>query len=280
MGDIASYRLVYFQPDPEDGERVCVGLLFSSRDGVELLSYPDSPRLRCLAPQIDSDLVGIYLEDLKNRIQQYPDQTPEFLASYSPQLAVSEARKVRWPLTDKSRLYLMRRFLAVVGGPIGSGESVRSEKPPDQIKEHLRQLIFSSQIEAEALRENATPSWVFGTKITRSIRSVAFGLRKKNGVVLIDGVDLSVKDKQSVAARVGKVAYIFFQYERVRQMGFADRQVLQRVGVILNGATNPGPDYKDSHDFAVQEFSEAADLTVDASSPKDLQEFQTLLSSQ
>jgi hypothetical protein len=278
MGDIASYRLVYFQPDAEDGERVSVALLFNTPDGIEILSYPDSPRLRCLAPQVDPYLVRIYLEDLKQQFQRSPSQVDSVVSMQSPHLAISDARKVTWPLSDKSRLYLMKRFLGVEVPRLTNDGDLKAEKALDQVKEHLRQLIYSAKIQSEELRENATPAWVFGQRIGRKIKSVAFGLRKEEGVVLIDGVDLSVSNKQAVAARVGKVAYAFFQYERVRQMGFADRRVFQRVGVILNGAINPGPDYKDSHDFALQEFSDSADLTIDASSTEDVQKFRKLLS--
>src|SRR5690349_5337781 len=110
---LATYRLVYFQPDPEDGERVCVALLFTVHGEVELLAYPDFPRLRCLAPHVDSELVQVYLDDLTSHLKWKSSDIDLILRRQSPQLVTSEVRKCSWPLSNESRLYLMRRFLGV-----------------------------------------------------------------------------------------------------------------------------------------------------------------------
>lgn len=272
----ASYRLLYYQPKPEDGERICIALLFYFKQDIDVLYYADFPRLRCIAPQVDPELIQIYLDDLTANAKKNPSQINDALRRHTPHIIASPERKSIWPLSNEFRLHLMKRFLGLKG-KMPKVLEISSETKEDQVKEHLREIMHRANISDDKLKENVTPKWVFGEKIRRHIKTIAFGVRNESGVILIDGVDLSVKSKQAVAARVGKVAYAFFQYDRVRQLGFADRQVFKRVGVILNGAAEQGPDYRDSHDFALAEFRDTADETIDATSPMDLQKLEGIL---
>lgn len=276
MGDnqVASYRLVYFQPDPEDGERVCVALLFTAERDVELLYDSSFPKLRCLAPRIDSDLVHIYLDDLKSSSKRNPSEIESLLRRQSSQLVTSEVRKCVWPLTDKSRFYFMKRFL---GAESHLAEKIEHSRPQkvDTAKENLRALLQSARVRPEELRENAKSQWVLGTDI-RQIKSVAFALKRDNEVILIDGVDLATLKPKSALNQVTKVAHTFWQYRRVEQQGF-NWPLLKTIGVVLNGQVNPNAEYKDAHDFALHEFKQEADIAVDASSPNDLKLFQDAL---
>jgi hypothetical protein len=277
MGNLsASYRLVYFQPDPEDGERVSVALLYTANGDADVLYDPAFSKLKCLAPDIDPDIVKMYLEELKTSLRARGADVDTLARQYAPHLTTSEKRKLSWPLTDELRVHLLQRFLRK--GEYALTKQEAKAHKTNQIKEHLRLLINRTATTSVSLKEDAKPDWVVGAKIRRKINTVAFALRKENGVVLIDGVDLSVMKPKAAASRVGSVAYTFLQYGRVRQMGFFDRQVLRRVGIVMNGATNPNqPDYSDIHDFAVQEFKRDADLVVDTASPDALGEFKKTL---
>jgi hypothetical protein len=271
---IALYRLIYFQPNPEDGERVSVALLFQANGDVELLYDPHFPKLKCLAPHVDLGLIRLYLDDMTDRLKRQPSNVDSIVGGQTAQLVASEIRKVSWPLSNEERVYLMKRFLSKEGHLWSSNDLAKTEKS-DQIKEHLKALLERAKIGKEELRENASPEWILGRKVPR-IKPVALALRKKNGVLLIDGVDLSVLGTKGTLSRVSKVAYTFFQYGRLRQLSF-DRPELKRIGVVLNGVSDPGSEYRDTHDFALREFTQEADLAVDGTSASDLNKLQAAL---
>lgn len=279
MGDLkASYRLVYFQPDPEDGERVSVALLFTANSEVDLLYDPEFRRLRCLSPRTSPDIVRFYLDDLKTRLKEATPDIDGFILAQSPYLVTSEKRKVAWPLTDKIRLQLIERFLNK-GSEVPS--VVQESKPPkiDIVNEHLRRLLTeSAKISPGQLQENAKSEFILGRRVPQ-IRSVAFALRRDNGVILIDGVDLNFLSPQRAVNRAGRVAYTFFQYGRERQLVIY-RSGVKRIGVVLNGASHRSPALKDAHDFALREFTQEADLAIDASSPDQLQRLKHELARQ
>lgn len=273
---IAAYRLVYFQPDPEDGERVCVALLFNTKRDVELLYDRHFPKLRCLAPHIDPDLVRIYLEDMEAACKRAPSDVDSLIRQHAPQLVTSDVRKSAWPLTDEARLYLMERFLAKEKH---SELAAQHAQKDDLVKAHLRQLVQKASKEGPAnIREDANSNWVLGTRVSKVsniigiIGPVALAVRRTAGVILIDGIDLSVSTPNHALRRAGRVTHTFWQYGRIQQLGIDDR--IRRIGIVLNGLPNPGPDYKDVHDFAFDQFKKEADLAIDGSSISDLERLE------
>ncbi|SRR6266404_656928 len=272
----ASYRLVYFQPDPEDGERVCVALLFNTQRDVELLYDSEFPKLRCLAPHIDTDLVKIYLDDMEANLKRAPSDVDLLIRRHSPQLVTSEARKAAWPLTNTARMHLMRRFLSKEGRvEDDSSKPLAKDKRVNQVKAHLRALVQRvAKEQIGELQEDAKAHWVLGQSFP-GIDPIAFGLRRTDVVILIDGIDLSVLKPKPALSRANRITHTFWQYRNIRQMGFLDR-VPHRIGVVLNGMVNPGVDYKDVHDFALHQFRNEADLAVDASSPDDLRKLEEM----
>jgi hypothetical protein len=278
MGNLnASYRIVYFQPNPEDGDRVSVALLFTANNDVDILYDHAFPKLKCLAPHIDPDIIRYQLDYLATGLRERGADQNSLVAQQAPQLTTSEPRKVAWPLTNQVRMRLVRRFLSKEGY-VSSTEAAERREKVDPVQIHLRQLLSDVTPRLEEWRENAKPEWVIGEKVSR-IRPVALALRKNQTVVIVDGVDLSAMTTQSAVTRVGKVAYTFFQYGRVTQMDFA-RRSLRRIGVVLNGATRPGRAYRDTHDFAMQEFSQEADLAIDAGSPEGVNQLKNELISE
>jgi hypothetical protein len=274
----ATYRLVYFQPDPEDGERVCVALLFTAQRDVELLYDPEFPKLRCLAPRIDPALVRVYLDDMQTSARRGSSDVQSLLRRHAPQLVTSEARKSAWPLSDKARLYLIRRFLTKEGQhPDTLRKGTDKDEKIDQVKLHIKEFVLRvARRGVDDIKENASTQWVLGRNLP-NIAPVAVALRKGGRIViLVDGVDLSVLTPKSALARVNKVTHTFWQYGRVRQMGI-DNAPPRRIGLVLNGAENPRTAYRDTHDFALHQFKNEADLAVDASSVDDFRKFEEAL---
>jgi hypothetical protein len=263
----ASYRIVYFQPNPEDGDRVSVGLLFSDARDIEVLYDPSFPKLKCLAPHVDPELVKIHLDSLDARLHERGVDFERQLAEMAPHFITSGYRKVAWPLTDRLRVQLMRRFLSKEGYVSDTEVAERAEKV-DPVQVHLRELLGDVRPRVEEWRENAKSEWVIGQRVPR-IKPVALALRKRNQqVVIIDGVDLTAVTSPKAITRIGKVAYTFFQYGRV------ETRRVKRVGVVVNGAHNPTAQYRDTHDFAMQEFTQEADLAIDTASPEGLEQLR------
>src|SRR6266853_407973 len=88
-----TYRLVYFQPEPEDGERICVGLLFYDQ-GLYSLVYDSSfPKLSCVAPRYGKATLKFYLDELEESLHRAsPDEVEALLRKSGPQLLVSDVR--------------------------------------------------------------------------------------------------------------------------------------------------------------------------------------------
>jgi hypothetical protein len=273
----ASYRLVYFQPDPEDGERVCVALLITARGDVEVLYDRGFPKLRCLAPHIDPKLVRFYLDDMKSHLRRGSSEVELLMGQRTPHIVTSEARKLAWPLSDSSRAYLVQRFLGKEKGE--DANKVDRKAKADLLNTHLRQLVQPFvRNEPEVIQEWATPEWILGREVPhQKINPVALAVRRDDGVVLIDGVDLTVFKPKSALSRVTEVKHTFWQYGRIKQMGLNGRGSIRRIGVVLNGLEKPNEDYRDAHDFALSEFEQGADLAVDAASGSDLQELERSL---
>src|SRR5271168_974551 len=104
------YRLLYYQPAPETGERITIGLLFED-EGRAFLHYDKHfAKLRKLYPWIDSKAIGFYLEDLKSALAKTTGIEP-VLNLYGPQLVSSDARKVILPITDALVKMLMGKFV-------------------------------------------------------------------------------------------------------------------------------------------------------------------------
>jgi hypothetical protein len=273
----ATYRLVYFQPDPEDGERVCVALLFNARREVELLYDPEFPKLRCLAPHLDPSLVRVYLDDMAESAKRGSSDVESLIKRHAPQLVTSEARRCAWPLSNSARSYLIRRFLTKERHLVGklSKAAVKEDKI-DPVKARIRDLVLRVARERiEDVREDASSQWVLGRSLPY-IAPVAFALRTPRVVVLIDGVDLSVLTPRGALSRVNKVAHTFWQYGRVQQMG-VDKTPPRRIGVVLNGAVDPSTSYRETHDFALHQFTNEADLAVDANSVDDVRKLGAAL---
>lgn len=272
----ASYQLVYFQPDPEDGERVCVALLFVADRDVDLLYDSDFRRLRCLNPGIDPSLVQFYLEDLASSLKQRGRDLDALLLEQSPHLVTSPKRRVTWPLTNQLRLQLIERFLNKGARELEAPQVLEARAPKvDVVQENLRKLLTErARISTERLQEKAKPEFVLGRRMPQ-IKPVAFAVLRGDGVTLIDGVDLNTLTAPKAVARIGKVAYTFFQYRREQQ--FITFKPIRKIGVVMNGASFNTPDKRDAHDFALKEFQAEADLTVDTSQPEQVQQLKNEL---
>jgi hypothetical protein len=268
LSGIASYHLLFFHPRPEDGDRICIGLLFSAGRDSEVLYDSSFSKLRCVAPAAQLNLLRFYLASFQAELHKSPESPELLLRRLSPQLSSSEARKVRWPLTESLRLQLLHRF-AFPAEAEGKAPKHAREALADEVKQRIRDIVSSLAAPSREIKFDASPEWVLGRKLA-NVKPVAVALRDRGRVVLIDGIDLNLLTPRGAVSRANEVVHTFWQYGRLDQLGvpFESISSLRRIGLVLNGKTRPGLAYKDAHDFALDQFKKESELAVDASSPE------------
>lgn len=274
---LASYRILYFQPDPEDGDRIAVAILVYHERDIEILYDRKFPKLRHLAPGIEPELVSFYLEDLRRTLTKVDSEIDERLRQHAPQLVASEERKLAWPLSEKAKLYLIERFLQprrklAAGGRVVDILEQRLVTSKERIAGLIEQFKGPKVL---AIQRNATSEWIVGRRIPQ-VKPVALALRKRDETVLVDGVDLNVLSPGGALSKVNRVVHTFWQYARLRQQRL-DGSKLVRIGVVLNGVPMKGSAATDAHDFALNQFAKEAELAVDASSTSDRERLREAL---
>lgn len=279
--DIGKYRLLYFQPDPEDGERVCVGLLFQENRSRSVLYDDKFQKVRCIAPSYEPELVKFYLDDLDSTLRNCEDDLALILRRYGPQLVASEERLVSLPLTDSARFSLLQRFVARGGRPAAelTAAGVRAVAS-DQFGEHLRTYVqkYLRPMDVRII-PNARPRDLFDSPLP-DLRPVALAIRKPGKTILIDGVDLRICNRQQALGQANRVAYTFWQYGRIRSDNASLLQTpFTRIGVVLDGAARRTKAYHEAHDFALHQFQKEADIAVDTMSGQGTRELEEMLTS-
>jgi len=251
------YRLLYYQPAPETGERITIGLLFED-EGRAFLHYDKQfVKLRKLYPWIDSRTVGFYLDDLKNALAKATCIEP-VLNLYGPQLVPSEARKVTLPITDALVKMLMGKF--VQPAPRGPHEA----KQPDQVAIAIQAYVKNRIHRDLRFHTEVTPDTILGRKTAR-VGAVALAVESTAGWTLIDGVDLNLLKPKAAITRADDVGRTFWHYSRLAEEGQTTGPI-RKIGVVLNGQSHLKPSEHDAHDYALHRLGAEADTTIDAAS--------------
>jgi hypothetical protein len=260
-----SYRLVYFQPNPEDGERVCVGLLFRDQKEFSLVYDSAFRRLSCIAPRHEKGLLKTYIDELEETLRQArPEDEKMILRKFGPQIIVSEERALLAPLTSSIKQRLLERF--VLGPHASIPVYVREEAPASYQKATDASIIaFINEYlpgESATMTLLAKPKQIIGRPLP-NVAPVAASVRIPGRIVLIDGVDLKVASARQVLNRVNKVTHTFWEYGKAEKDHLlTGNDVLQRVALVLNGIPRYSTAQKDAHDFALHQFEREADLLV------------------
>jgi hypothetical protein len=250
------YRLLYYQPAPETGERITIGLLFED-EGHAFLHYDKQfAKLRKLYPWIDSKTLGFYLDDLKSALAKTTCIEP-VLNLYGPQLVSSDARKVTLPITDALVKMLMGKF--VQPAPRGPHEA----KQPDQVAIAIQAYVKNRAHKVLQYHTEVTPETILGRKVA-GVGAVALAMESGTGWTLIDGVDLNLLKPQQAIDRADDVGRTFWKYSQLASEGQAG--TIRKIGVVLNGLSHLKPREHDAHDYALHRLKAEADTAIDASS--------------
>jgi hypothetical protein len=275
---LAEYRLVFFQPEPEDGERLCIGLLFSDEGNRRMLVYDSSfARVRCFAPNFEVGLLRFLMKTLDSQLQDRNLSMDQALASLGSQLSLSVERRVASPVSDAAKMRLLERFVIRKETKLLSSVAASEKVSANTLfAEHLlsfaRPLIRNTK---PMVIENANAEQVLGRKIP-GVGRVSLLIETKNRLTVLDGVDLSIQSPQEAINRTGKVAHTFWQYGRYGAELVIPRKI-NRVAVIFNGTAHPGPTYRDAQNFAREILAERSEMLIEHDGAEDLSRLESLV---
>jgi hypothetical protein len=251
---LAEYRLLFMQPDPESGERVCVGIFI---DG-DLLYDREFSRARCISSAVNVDQSNVYLESLRDRVASRP-AIAELVGEYAPLFSCSSARSVTLPVTSEKKLSLFEHFVKRKARNRTRNAAARRE----HFVNHLHQFALTGlNLRDAQVIENASASDVIGREDV-DVELVAIALRTETHTIILDGIDLnSSSSGKQARTQIAQVSHVFWRYKR---FALQERLDIKRVACIFNGNSHLRPELRDAHDFALDELRGHADLTLDAS---------------
>ncbi len=266
----ASYRLVYLQPDPDNGERVCVGLLFLDERGRATCLYdPSFQKAKCVAPGVDLDLVRFYFRDIELKVVQGHD-LDEVLRDYSPHVVTSKPRAVTAPLTDSVKDHLLSRF-AGVETRRATLEAREAKSAELQTANHIADFVQTIAASVSGVQIVRRPTLRELTGVSGSSRGkrLAAAIYSPTRVLAIDGVDLNVMNPQTSVSATNRIVHTFWQLRRLQNESVSPEAVL-RVGLVINGVPKRDRKVREAHDYAIDQLRRESELAVDTSSASDV----------
>lgn len=267
---VASYRLLYVQPDPENGERICIGLVLQEAPARYTLLYDrDFRRVRCVAPDLEFELLAFYLQSLEATLRDTEGSGLEMvMAGFGPHLVTSIDRQVAAPITDSTKMALLSRFAGVRPKLEAELTAVAAESRPEtsaSIAAFVQRLTLPLNLRVHT---NVRPDQLLGGGHKSAVKKVAIAIEGRSQIILVDGVDLNeAPTPRTGIARTNDVVHKFWQYNRLR-----NRPALspfKTVGVVMNGALRKASPRKkqafaEVHDYALDQFGQEADIAVDS----------------
>lgn len=273
----AEYRLVFFQPEPEDGERLCIGLLFSDVDNRRSLVYDERfARVRCFAPTFELDLLRFLMKSLDHHLHNRDLSMEQALASLGSQLSVSVERRVASPVSDATKMRLLERFVVRKETAASIVEASEKAAADSRFVEHL--LSFTRPLLKDTNRtliENADSKRVMGRKVA-GVGTVSLLIDFEDRLTVLDGIDLSIQAPNEAIKRTGRVAHTFWQYGRYAAELVVPRKII-RVAVIFNGASHTKSKYHDAQGFARDILSEQSEMLIEHDGAEELSRLEKLV---
>lgn len=256
-GKAQEYRLLMIQPDPETGEKVCVGILFED----DVIYDARLSRLKCLSNTFDPSVARFYLNELRRSVRTSRGvDLQQIIIGYAPILTCSAPRFIANPVTQSTKAILLERFVTKDQGLQQQGANADVAARQHEFSSKLR-AITTKQLEQsfDHVIENAKANEVLGRSYP-TIGKVALALKRLDRTIVMDGVDLNSETYQKALTRSTRVVHTFWQYKRVSQ-----KQVM-RVAILFNGHSRETAIGRDTHDFVLEQFQSESDRTLEGSS--------------
>src|ERR1700693_6661334 len=104
-----SYRLLYFSPRPEDGERLCVGIVVAVGGNQFIEFYEHFTKVKSITRGHNVEVVGTVIDGL--RADLTGDNLSDLMLRFEPQFFLSAPRKLLVPWSEDVKSRLRKRFL-------------------------------------------------------------------------------------------------------------------------------------------------------------------------
>jgi hypothetical protein len=105
------YWLVYYQPVPEAGERIAVGLIFQEPGRRPRVEFDEKfSKVQKVFPATDPDTLAFYFQSIAEELLGGAPIEP-VLNAFWPQLVTSKPRSVMSPISAEVLEHLIARYL-------------------------------------------------------------------------------------------------------------------------------------------------------------------------
>jgi hypothetical protein len=265
------FTLVRFTPDPEEVEPVNVaGIVWDRR--VRLVVEEGFPRLACVAPHFDRDVLRFYLEGFIERLQDQPvPGGPVFPLSSQfqvlPPRRFDQSRGVDVDELLRSR-FLRRARRAAPEILHASSEPVESE---------LDTFLTTLHVPMADLRRRAPPPHFLSAGVASHLRTNGLRFTRvidgRHHLVVMEGINLSATVTK-VEQRAQRIAAGYFQLGKVKDwIARLEKRRLYLAAVVFG--RNPTT-LEDVHvEFAQEIVRRECDTLVDPQNPP--QEFTDIV---
>jgi hypothetical protein len=277
---IADYRLVFFQPEPESGERLCIALVFTETNGKRTLLFDDRfSRVRCFAPSFETDLLRFLMRSVEEQLHDPSTPLDQSLLGLGSQLSFSPERRIASPITERTKVHLLDRFVTHGGhDDLATAETASLQRVRRDAVFVAHVLSFARPLLNNGtwnFVERASSSQVFGQRLP-GVGKVSLMISTQDSVTVLDGVDLSIQSPKEVVKRTGQVAHTFWQYGRYSKELVLPKQ-MNRVAVIFDGGESPNSEYRDAHLYAQDILSKESELVIEDDHLDDLRRLDELV---
>jgi hypothetical protein len=211
-----AFNVIRFTPDPEEVEPANVALIFWG--DKPMLVYDDSfPRLACLSPGFDSQLVKYELDDLADRLRESdPKQALRMITGASSQFQVSESKRLFRGHPDAQALRVLREAYLLKRKP-GHGSNAATRTYVDsQLQAFLAETL---QVSEQRMLRRATPAEFLDPAVYARLKDNGFKISRvinsPRRLVLIDALPLTLSTLQ-VEQRAQRIASAYYRLAQLK----------------------------------------------------------------
>jgi len=269
------YRLIYFSPRPEDGERVCVAIVVWDEGKTHYLFDEKVRKARNLSRDYPPEAIRFVLERLEGDVERiaHTGSVPEF----SPQFQVSEPRTLLKPMDTEVRNLLLQTYLSPQKG-------YRSPAKQAGLSRRIEQFLSGLNVPSRFIMRRASAEQLLGENVVRRLpvelvpgpvtRVVNFA----DKLVLMEGVDVHSATSGSLVDHVGRIVHTYWQYKKAKEYLSNDRLNVTSAAIVFDGEGSTENDkFTWRREYATEQFKKDADLTISPSAPSGEENLRHLL---
>ncbi len=274
----AQFQILKFSPAPEFVDPVNVALLVY--DGRTHVHYNEGfRRLACVAPNFDADSLSFQLRDYSEEVLGLDlESAVAFIRSKSAQFQVSKPQNLSLSPSREVIGTLTRNYLL----PLPRPAPERGKREDRYIDSYLHDLLHKRvKIPEARVKRRAKPEDFLSRESVALFGQNGFSISRvidgRQGIVLVDGINLEIKSQQSLRNRTEYIASTYFTVGQLQeQLELFEQRRLTRASVVF-GMGYVGENRH--HQYYVHQLRRESDLFVDPRRNQDVDELERTTSS-